>query len=156
MAQRGFAPAGFAALQIAQVDGADGALGQTHAARHLAGGGGFTSLPYSIFEAPAVRRLGGQLRVALGLDSAVWTADAVAFDQHRGLEFKAREVAHLALVDGADMVHTAAALGAGQFTIAAFAAHAQSEQLARFVDVGVVHPESGPSQDFGPVCMHKR
>src|SRR5450432_3854583 len=39
VAQRREAPPGFPALQIAQVDGPHGALGQAHPARHLAGGG---------------------------------------------------------------------------------------------------------------------
>jgi hypothetical protein len=55
-------------------------------------------------------------------------------------------VPDLAFVDGADVVYPAATLGTGELAIPALAPHPQGENPACFIELGVVHPVSGPSQ----------
>ena len=54
------------------------------------------------------------------------------------LKLEAGQVAHLAFVDGADVVHPAPAMGAGQRAIPRLAPHPKGQKAARLVDLGVV------------------
>jgi len=106
-----------------------------------------------VLEALGKRRFARQLGRFLAFDPAAGTLHAVDLDEYRGLELAPGQVAHGPFGDIAEIAEFAAAAGALDFAVAAFATDPQPQFFGLLIDFVLVDAITGPVEDFGELVV---
>jgi hypothetical protein len=133
------------ALEIAHIEGPHRPLRQMERTRHPPYRCTLTSLPHRFCEPFAEGSLAGQQFHLFCLHPTTRTIHSVQLDHHRYRILAPGQIAHLSLIDLADVLHALPTSPTSQLLVAGFPSYPQLQRLGLLVDFMFVDPIAGPS-----------